>query len=303
MKNPGLIFVCAFALPLAVAAQDTVHLTDGTTRNVKITGVQDDAYIVSLPPPLPGQPRATTTIKRAGVSRIVFGPDPVLDAAAANAGPASLASARSRWQSLQPLLGIPESRAGEAGCLLGEILLQSDDPARHDEALALFNAVEAGAWKLDDRQRATRGRLGVLIKKGRLEEASKEAEEIARVADEPRLLNEAKVLLARARLASLKALLDENPRWKQDPPVVAEHDRLLNEGLDFALYPFLFNGLAAEDASEGLWVAKGLYELTDQPLKAAEVLQDIVQIYPKSRRATEAAALLKAGGNKPAGKP
>jgi len=293
-------FLPIFLLTATLGAQDVIHYTDGSKRTNKIAGVEGSMLRIVIPSPVPGQPGGSTLIPRAGISKIIFGPDSVLDAVAAQPVPGSIASARSRWQNLEPLLGTPESRAGEAGCLYGQILLQSNDPARHDEALEIFKAVETGAWKAEDRQRATRGRLDVLIKKGKLEEASQEAEEIARSADSPELVIETKLLLARARMESLKTLLADNPRWKEDPPVVKERDRLLNDGLDFALYPFLFNGAEAEEAAEGLWVAHALYGLADQPSQATEVLQDLVEIYPQSRRASEAVALVGRGTRKAA---
>lgn len=292
MKKIAAIIFCACALPCVAAGQDTVHMTDGTKRDVKIIGVQGDSYLVSLPSPIPGQPAATTTMKRAVVSRIVFGPDPSLDAVAANVGPGSLGTARVRWQSLQPFLGTPESRAGEAGCLLGEILLQTENPAHREEALSIFTTVEKGAWKVADRQRATRGRLGVLIKAGKLEEAVQEAEQIERSAEEPELIIETKLLLAQARQEELKKLLAENPRWNEDPPVLAERDRLLNEGLDFALFPFLFHGTKHQQAAQGLWVAGELYTLCDEGDRAAETYRDIVEIYPDTPHAAEAKAAL-----------
>ena len=292
MKKTVAIFIaslCAGAAPLA--AQDTVHLTDGTKRSVKILGAQDDAYLISLPSPVPGQAAGTTTMKRDTVSRIVFGPDPVLDAVAANVVAGSLSSARSRWQNLQPFLGIPESRAGEAGCLAGEILLLGEDPARHEEALAVFKTVEAGAWNVADRQRATRGRLMAMIKKGQLEEASLEAEQIERTAEEPNLVIEIKLLLAEARMASLKTLLADNPRWNEDPPVRAERARLIHEGVEFALFPFLFHGTKRAQASRGLWLAHGIYVLAGDDDAAREVATDLTSIYSETPEAEKASAL------------
>jgi hypothetical protein len=233
----------------------------------------------------------STLIPRAGISRIIFGPDPVLDAVAASTTVASLASARSRWQNLRSLVGMPESRAGEAGCLYGEILLQTDEPARHDEALAVFTAVETGTWNAEHRQRATRGRLNSLIKKGKLEEASQEAEQIERSADEPDLVIDTRLLLAGARSEALKALLAENPRWSEDPPVRAERQRLIHEGVEFALYPFLFHGTKRDRAARGLWIAHQIYQLAGQEEDARAVAKDLTEIYSETPEAAQAAAV------------
>lgn len=291
MKNPFAIAVCACVLPLVVAAQDIVHMTDGTRRNLKILGVEGDGYIVSLPSPVPGQPPARTTIKRATVSRIIFGPDALLDTVAANVGPGSLATARVRWQSLQPFLGIPESRAGEAGCLYGEILLGVNGEANQNEALSVFKAVEAGTWNPADRQRATRGRLAVMMKQGHLEEAVQEAEQIERTAEEPDLVIETKLLLAEARKEALRALLADNPRWDQDPPVRTERARLIHEGVDLSLFPFLFHGTKRAQAARGLWIAHEIYELAGQDDDARNVATDLTAIYSETPEAEKAAAL------------
>lgn len=277
----------------SVSAQDVIHYTDGTTRSVKILAVEGPSLRVGIGAPLPGRQPPSTLIPRANISKIVFGPDPILDAVAAQPVPGSLASARSRWQALQPLLGTHESRSGEAGCLYGEILLQLDDPARHDEALAVFAEVEKGAWKVSDRQRATRGRLAALIKKGKLEEASQEAEEIERSAEEPDLIIETRLLLADARMESLKALLAENPRWNEDPPVRAERQRLIHEGVEFALFPFLFHGTKRAQAAKGLWLACEIYGLAGQDDDASAVAADLVEIYSETPEAAKAAALEK----------
>lgn len=288
-----LVFLAATAF-----AQDVIHYTDGTMRTNKIAGAEGAMLRIIIASPVPGQPGGSTLIPRGNISKIIFGPDPILDAVAAAPVPGSVASARARWQNLQPFLGTPESRAAEAGCLLGEILLQSDDPARREEALSIFNEVEKGAWKVEDRQRAARGRLGVMIKEGRLEEASREAEELVRTVGDADLIIDTRLLLARARAEELKKLLSDNPRWHEDPPVSAERQRLMNEGLDFALYPFLFHGTKHRQAAQGLWIANEIYTVCEDGDRARETLRDIVEIYPDTSFAAEAkTALAKSGGN------
>lgn len=287
MKN--LLLAPLFFLAAAVFAQDVIHYTDGTSRHVKILSADASSLKVGLV--VAGQATGNTTIPREKISRIVFGPDAMLDAVAAAPVPGSLATARARWQDLRSLLGTPESRAGEAGCLLGEILLQLD-PSQQDEAMSVFDQVEKGAWRLEDRQRAARGRLGVMIKQGKLEEASQEAQEMERTAADPEMQIETKLLLARARVQELNKLLSDNPRWSEDPPVLAKRTRLLNEGLDYSLYPFLFHGTRQRQAAQGLWTAHELYAAGDDKDRDGEVLRDIVEIYPDTTFAGPAAAAL-----------
>ena len=284
-------FFPLFLFAATVCAQDVIQYTDGSVRTNKIAAVEGSMLRIVIPSPVAGQPGGSTLIPRAGISKIIFGPDPVLDAVAASVVPGSLASARSRWQNLQPLLGTPESRAGEAGCLYGEILLQLDDRARHDEALEVFKAVEAGTWNAEDRQRATRGRLNALIKKGQLEEASQEAEQIERSAEDPDLVIDTRLLLAGARKEALNLLLSENPRWNEDPPVRAERQRLIHEGVEFALYPFLFHGTKRAEAAKGIWLACEIYQLAGQDDDARAVAGDLTEIYSETPEAAQAANL------------
>jgi hypothetical protein len=284
-----LVCLLAWAALLSGAlAQDTIEFVDGTSRVGRLVGAEEKVFRLRIPPPMPGQPAATVSINRADVERIVFGPDADLEALNADATIGRTAFARVLWQRMEPFLSVPESPAAKAGLLYGGILLLSKDPNRHNEALALFSRVEKEAWDESDRESATRGRLKAMLALGRVDEASREAETLALQAEDPELLLETKLLLAETRLAALRELLGENPRWREDPPVRTERDKLLNEALDLALYPFLFYGTVHEQAAKGLWLAHEAYLLADQPDAAREVATDITAIYPQTRYAAPA---------------
>jgi len=289
------IFATAFIAVLAglatAAAQDTVEFLDGTTRSGRIAGVDERVFRLAIPGP-PGQPPAVISINRADVDSIKFGPDADLETVLNDRTLARTAFARVLWQKREPFLSIPESRAAEAGLVYGEILLISSDPNRHAEALALYARIEKEAWSEADRDSATSGRLKAMMRMGRLDEASAEAQALADAAEDPELLLDIKLLLAQARIAELTELLDENPRWYEDPPVRAERDQLLNDALDLALHPFLFHGTAREQAAQGLWLAHEAYLLAGQPEAAREVATDITSIYPETRPAGPAAQAL-----------
>lgn len=298
MKN--LLLLALLAGAVSARAQDVVHLKNGTTREGRVAGLDANFLRLAIASPVPGQPAATTTINRADVAKLVFGPDAALDAIEKNPGPGNLPSARARWQALEPFLAVPESRAGQAGCLLGETLLATKERARAEEALALFRRLETGAWNPEDRARATRGRIESMLATGQLQEASLEAAEIARQAEDPDLLIRVRLLQAKTRLAALAQLLDENPRWYEDPPVKVERDKLMHEGLDLALYPFLFHGGSADEAAEGLWIAHEIHDLSGDGALSAAVCGDLVEIYPGTPQAKRAAELLAAKAKKPA---
>lgn len=299
MRALASCLVLSLAAAFSAAAQDVIEYLDGTTRDGHVVGVDDKFFRLRIPPPMPNQPSATVSVSRTEVDKIVFGPDEELEALGKDLSIGRTAAARVAWQKHEPFLSIPESRAAEAGLLYSQILLLSSDPKRHEEALELCTRIEKEAWKDTDRERGTRGRLGAMLKLGRIDEASKEAEAIAEKAEDPELLLETKLLLAQTKIASLRELLEENPRWSEDPPVRTQRSQLLNQALDLALYPFLFYGTQHEQAAQGLWLAHELYTLAGDTDAAREVAADIVEIYADTRYAKQAAGSLPENTKKP----
>ena len=292
MKQLLPIILVLLAAAPSLVADDEVRLKDGNTRKGRIVGMDETSFRLSLPGPVPGQSAGTTSIPRANVERIIFAPDRTLEAIRANPGPGALNTARVRWQTLQPMLAIPESRAGDAGNLYGECLRLTGESTRLEEALGVYAEVEQGAWNPADREDAKRGRLRTMIDLGRSQEVAAEIEEIATSAQDPGLLLDSKLLIASARLAALEQLVAENPRWEEDSPVRSERLRLLHETADNALYPFLFHGTARGQAAKGLGILLGLYQFTGDLEKARKVATDLAEIYPDAPEAKKAAEFL-----------
>ena len=292
MKTRYAIILLLVAAMPSLMADDEVRLKDGNTRKGRVVGIDETSFRLSLPGPVPGQSAGTTSIPRANVERIIFAPDRTLEAVRANPGPGALNTARVRWQTLQPMLGIPESRAGDAGNLYGECLRLTGERTRLEEALGVYAEVEKGAWNPADREDAKRGRLRTMIDLGRSQEVATEIEEIATSAQDPGLLLDSKLLIASARLAALEKLVAENPRWEEDPPVRAERLRLLHETADNALYPFLFHGTARGQAAKGLGILLELYQFTGDQDEARKVATDLAEIYPDAPEAKKAAEFL-----------
>jgi hypothetical protein len=293
--KPFLI-IALFLLAGAAAglrADDEVRMKDGTTRKGQVVGMDENSFRLTLPGPMPGQSAGTTSIPRANVERIIFEPDRTLEAIRANPGPGALNTARVRWKTLQPMLAIPESRAGDAGNLYGECLRLSGERTRLEEALGVFAEVEQGAWNPSDRENAKRGRLRTMIDLGRSQEVAAEIEQLATSAQDPDLLLDSKLLIASARLAAMQTLVADNPRWHEDPPVRAERLRLLHETADNALYPFLFHGTARGQAAKGLGIVLELYQFTGDDEEARKVATDLTEIYSDSPEAKKAAEFLK----------
>jgi hypothetical protein len=292
MKTRFCIMLFLLAAAPSLVADDEVRLKDGNTRKGRIVGMDETSFRLSLPGPVPGQSAGTTSIPRANVERIIFAPDRTLEAIRANPGPGALNTARVRWQTLQPMLAIPESRAGDAGNLYGECLRLTGESTRLEEALGVYAEVEQGAWNPADREDAKRGRLRTMIDLGRSQEVAAEIEEIATSAQDPGLLLDSKLLIASARLAALEQLVAENPRWEEDSPVRSERLRLLHETADNALYPFLFHGTARGQAAKGLGILLGLYQFTGDLEEARKVATDLAEIYPDAPEAKKAAEFL-----------
>ena len=208
MISATIRLLAAAAVLSGVSAQDTIEFNDGTTRTGRVDGADGNVFRLRIPPPMPGQPSATVSINRADVERIVFGPDADLETVTKDPTIGRTAFARVLWQRLEPFLAVPESPAAKAGMVYGEILLLSQDPNRHNEALALFQRIEAEAWDEIDRDAATRGRLKAMLALGRIDEASKEAETLALQTEDPALLLDTRLLLAETRIAALRTLLE-----------------------------------------------------------------------------------------------
>jgi hypothetical protein len=293
MKTRFCIILLLLAAAPSLVADDEVRLKDGNTRKGRIVGMDETSFRLSLPGPAPGQSAGTTSIPRANVERIIFAPDQTLEAVRANPGRGALNTARVRWQTLQPMLAIPESRAGDAGNLYGECLRLSGERARLEEALGVYAEVEQGAWNPVDREDARRGRLRTMIDLGRSQEVAAEIEQLATSAQDPDLLLDSKLLIASARLAAMQTLVADNPRWHEDPPVRAERLRLLHETADNALYPFLFHGTASGQAAKGLGILLELYQFTGDEEEARKVATDLTEIYSDSPEAKKAAEFLK----------
>ena len=292
MKQLLPIILVLLAAAPSLVADDEVRLKDGNTRKGRIVGLDEISFRLSLPGPVPGQSAGTTSIPRANVERIIFAPDRTLEAVRANPGPGALNTARVRWQTLQPMLAIPESRAGDAGNLYGECLRLTGESVRLEEALGVYAEVEQGAWNPADREDAKRGRLRTMIDLGRSQEVTAEIEEIATSAQDPDLLLDSKLLIASARLAAMRTLVADNPRWHEDPPVRAVRLRLLHETADNALYPFLFHGTARGQAAKGLGILLELYQFTGDKEEARKVATDLTEIYSDSPEAEKAAEFL-----------
>jgi hypothetical protein len=286
----GLVVAVSAAVAQTTEVSDTLFMSDaaGTRRVGRIVGIDATTFKIEIPLAvgnLPGA-KATVAVPRAQVSRIEFAPNENRDRLIASPGAASVPVLQAEWLRWLAFLGVPKSPAGAVGNAYATALLATNDPKRAGDALALFNHIEKEAWSEADRQAAKQGRLRAMVATGHAGEAVAEAEQLAKVSEDPTVLIEAKFILAEAAAANLHKLVEENPRWQEDVRVRPEHDRLYNDALDLYLHPYLFLGSEVDAASRGLWGAVKMYRFGGDDRNAVESARDLVQLYPTTRYAT-----------------
>jgi len=262
---------------------DTLFMNDaaGTRRVGHLVGIDENSFKleVSLGG---GMAKATVGIPRSRVAQVEFAPSDARDRLVASPNAANAAALGAEWRRWKPFLRVSKSPAGAVGNAYALALLDSNDPAK---ALEIFKLVEAGAWSKGDESAAKQGRLRALVATGHASDAVAEAVELARDSDDPAVLVEAKFILAEAAQARLRKLVEDNPRWDEDPLVRPEYERLYNEALDLYLHPYLFLGSDTDAASRGLWGAVQVYRFGGDDRNAMESARDLTAFYAGSRYA------------------
>ncbi|MGH8046783.1 MAG: hypothetical protein ACREKL_06020 [Chthoniobacterales bacterium] len=267
---------------------DTIFMSDaaGTRRVGHIVGIDEKSLKVELP--LPGGAMATVGVPRMQVSRVEFAPNAARDRLIAAPTAANAPALGTEWQRWKPFLAVPKSPAAVVGNAYASALLAAGNANLAAQALEIFKSIEQGAWSEQDVAAAKRGRLRALVATGHAADAVAEAEALAKESEDPTVLIEAKFILAEASQAKLRKLVEDNPRWNEDPVVKPEHDRLTNEALDLYLHPYLFLGSETEAASRGLWGAVQIYRFTGDDANAIESARDLTTIYAGTRYAAMA---------------
>lgn len=289
-----LLALALLAGPLR--AQDVLFFRLGEKRVGKVVGLDENNFrlevVLSSGADVGQAPKATVSIPRKNVSQIEFAADPSRDRMLDPSNPDRLRDAGALWASAQPWLTVPRSPAAGIGCALGDALLESAKPEAAAKALGIFQQIEARAWSEDDRMVAKQGRLRAMVASGKAKEAVKEALELAEITENPAVLIEANFLLAEADAAALSQLVEDNPRWEEDPLVIPEHARLYHRALDLYLFPAVFYGSDSAASARGLWGAAQVYDFSGERDRALECARDILSMYPAAPTATLAAQYL-----------
>lgn len=273
----------------ASAATDVVFLEDGSRRSGSVIPGQQNGHLileVTIPPPAnrPDLPPAKSrvTIPLSKIQQIEFASDPALERALASGDETIL---RGLWERWRGWMRMPRSPAPRVALALAEARLRAKNPGA---ALELFREIEASAWDESSRFAAKPGRLRAMIAMGQADEAAREAEELAKISEDPAVLIEANHIRAQTAEALLRKLLEENPRWQEDLFIIPERDRLHHLALDLYLHPALFHGQLEEPAARGLWGAIGIYQLSGELEAARELARDIAALYPARPEAQKA---------------
>jgi tetratricopeptide (TPR) repeat protein len=201
---------------------------------------------------------------------------------------------RDLWESKSKWLGIRRSNSGAAGLAVADVLLQSGEAAKVSVALATYAAVERGDWDTGRQALAQQGKLRCLLVLGRPEEALEEAKRVAETAEDPGILVETRLVMAQAARDQFEALLEENPKWREDDEVREQVMEHYHATVDQFLYPCLFHGSLEEPAARGLWNAVEVYLLGEDREAAQNSANDLLKLYPASEYAEKARLLVKA---------
>lgn len=290
---------CFFSLwmltaTLACAQEQVVHLKNG--RSVKCDLLQVTESSLKIRAFLGANPRAGSsvrTIQRSTVKGVYFPLSKEAERRLSASSEAELPEFLKWWTKEKPRLSLPRSHAGRVGLVYADLLSQSERAERLERAVAVYQEVEKRDWSEERRALATEGRLRTLIALGKPEEALREAGELAKQNDNPRLLIEANYVIAAADFVALKELVEEHPRWVEEDLIRPKRDRLYNSTLDLFLYPFLFHGSREEQAARGLWGACEVAEHAKDLALARQFAGDIVTFYPAVPLAETAKTFLK----------
>lgn len=278
-------FCLASVLPAQI--RDVVYRKNGTSLTGRVLAADESVlkFEVVL---MEGQPPAQIAIPRGELQRVMFSTDEKVEEFLKTATSDKLEQVTQLWAGREPFLAIPNSNAGSLGLVLGELLMQSDERANPQTALAIFQKIESQDWSPGRKSLAKCGRLRSMVALGQASEAVIEAKEIVNQTESPVLLIEAKYILGEASFRSFKQLLEENPRWQEDVNVRPERQRLYHETLDLLLFPYLFHGTETEQSARGLWKAVELYQFAGETMNAVEAARDVSTLYPNTKPAAQA---------------
>lgn len=184
------------------------------------------------------------------------------------------------WDEKRKYLHRPRSNSGTVALAYANKLLAiSENEVRAAQAKELFEKIGSDDWNEDNKRLAKQGRLRAMIAMGEMDTAISEATKMAEETEDPKILIEAKFVLASAEFSKLKAIEKEHPRWMEDDEVKPSRNLHYNEALDLFLFPYLFYGSEEEASARGLWNAVEVYRFSKDESNARSCAEDIIKLY------------------------
>ncbi len=292
----------------AAPAQDRVHLKDGRVAQGRILNLAKPRINMELQIP-GGRGTAKRDFDAELVEFIDFAPLPGEAEALANpADPKQQETLLKLWQEKSVRLPWPANNAGDIGLALANELFKQSDSNLVERAFRIYSLIEKDDWDEARRAKAKTGRLRSLIALKRIDEAIREAQIVARESEDPALLIEAQLVIAKADFEKLKRFEADHPRWDQDDELTEERTKLYHQVLDQFLHTPLFHGSIEDRAAEALWQVIEVHQSQSIPSSqddlpnespqdttfALERAKDLIQLYPKTPEAAKAQTLLNA---------
>jgi hypothetical protein len=278
------------------ARAERIHFADPTREPLdgEIVSYQDAGIEVRVTRIIAGQRAGTVErIPWSAVDHLEYPPLPGETEVLADPASASPDRIKELWLAKLPHLKRPRSNAGDIGLLFAERLL--DIPSEHpwQRSLEIFARIEQDDWNPANHARARQGRLRAMIALGRIDEATREAREMAEQTENPVILLEAEYVLGTVAFNRLLALEKEHPRWMDDDEVRPVRESHFHEALDHFLRPFLFYGSEEAASARGLVAAARVHLHAGDLVQARHCAGDVVRLYPDTSFRAEAERLLR----------
>jgi len=285
----------AFLPPLfpILLLADTVTLSDGSRKNGRVLGVEQEMLVLSAQP-VPGLPSVELRFPKARITAIELEENTQRDAFIHGARQPDLPEIALLWERFAPLLTAPGSPSARIGLRYGLLLLEAGAPVGLTDPLPVFEKIATSAPLSAEREAAMQGVLRSLLSSRQWARAETEALSIARSTCGTPLLAEARLAIGFVQSARLGELLQENPRWHEDDFVRPERNRLHDSALDGLLGAALLPGVPSEIAARALLGALRVYEMEGNLPNAKAVATDIASLHPTSKEAASAREWLNA---------
>ena len=266
---------------------DTVTLLGGERKTGRILGMEGEALVLSVQP-VPGLPHVALRLPKSRLAALEFDADPNREEFLQGAGQEQRAEVGLLWERFAPLLSLPGSPSARIGLRHGLLLLGATPGEGRGEPRAQLERIASTAPTPAEREAARQGVLRCLLAGLHWERAETEAGSICKTPCGTPLLAEARLTLGLVQAARLRALIEENPRWRDDDFVRPERDRLHACALDGLLGAALLPGVPSELAARGLRAALDVYALAGDTVRARAVAGDLAASHAGTAEAVSA---------------